>query len=253
MTGPAQPTDEPAAQSGGHAPHQVPVIMYAVARVGSRHYFASEHLWNAQHLARMCQEREKVLVDQHAYLPDIEQRSLAVSSVMASVAFLEALVNEVWQDASDTPPGESNARLAGLSQGAVARLRALWQTEKIERSLILLDKYDVALAWAEKPSLDKGRDPYQSVQIAIRLRNALVHFKPELQWHDEEHDLEAKLKSRIRENPLPVGDPWYPNKALGTGCAEWAWQKCREFADEWWRLMGLERDYLVDFAHWPQP
>jgi hypothetical protein len=52
----------------------------------------------------------------------MEQRSLCVSSVLASVAFLEALVNEVWQDAADTAADKDNQRLAGLSRPEVARL-----------------------------------------------------------------------------------------------------------------------------------
>ncbi|MGA8548008.1 MAG: hypothetical protein WB785_22450 [Mycobacterium sp.] len=228
-------------------------MTYATARVGSRHYFASTHLWNARHLARLCQQRESELVAQNAYEPDMEQRSLCVSTLQASVAFLEALVNEVWQDAADTPADEDNQRLAGLSRPEVARLRELWRAEGVERNLRLLDKYSVALVAADKPPLDKGREPYGSVKVAVRLRNALVHFIPELQWHDEEHEFEQALRGKFTENPLPLGDPWYPNKALGAGCAQWAWENCRDFASEWWQQMGLQRDFLVDFASWPEP
>jgi hypothetical protein len=250
----AGPGDEPAEQPiEMHAQLQAPVMTYAVTRVGSRHYVASEHLWNARHLARLCQERENELVAQNAYEPDIEQRSLCVSSVLASVAFLEALVNEVWQDAADTPAGEDNRRLAGLSRLEVARLRELWQSDGVERNLKILDKYSVALVVADKPALDKGREPFGSVRVAVRLRNALMHFKPELQWHDEEHELQQALRGKFTENPLPILGTWYPNKALGASCAQWAWQKCLDFAKEWWQQMGLERDLLVDFDSWPEP
>jgi hypothetical protein len=251
MTGPERPTDEPPEV---RAAVRVPVVTYAAVRVASRHHFASEHLWNARHLARLCQERENELVAQNAYEPDIEQRSLCVSSVLASVAFLEALINEVWQDAADTPAGEDNQRLAGLSRLEVARLRELWQSDGVERNLKLLDKYSVALVAADKPALDKGREPFGSIKVAVRLRNALVHFIPELQWHDEEHALEPALRGKFAENPLPiVGRPWYPHKALGAGCAQWAWSKCLDFAKEWWQQMGLERNFLVDFDSWPEP
>jgi hypothetical protein len=96
----------------GQARPVISAISYGVGRVGSRHNVATQHLWNARHLARLCQERENELVAQNAYEPDMEQRSLCVSSVLASVAFLEALVNEVWQDAAYTPADEDNQRLA---------------------------------------------------------------------------------------------------------------------------------------------
>jgi hypothetical protein len=255
MTGPDRPSDEPAGQRlEGQATIRVPIVTSATVRVASRHYLASEHLWNAQHLARLCQEREDELVAQNADHPDMEQRSLCVSSVLASVAFLEALVNEVWQDAADTAADADNRRLAGLSRLEVTRLRELWQSEGVERNLSILDKYRVALVAADKPALDKGREPYGSVKVAVRLRNALVHFKPELQWHHEEHELEKALRGKFSENPLPIaGRPWYPHKALGAGCAQWAWQMGSAFAKEWWQQMGLERDFLVDFESWPEP
>jgi hypothetical protein len=255
MTGTERPTEEAAERRlDGRAAVRVPVVTHVTVRVASRHYFASEHLWNARHLARLCQEREDELVAQNAYEPDMEQRSLCVSSVLASVAFLEALVNEVWQDAADTLADEDNRRLAGLSRSEVARLRELWKSEGVERNLSILDKYSVALVAADKPALDKGREPFGSVLVAVRLRNALVHFKPELQWHDEEHKLEQALRGKFPENPLPIaGRPWYPHKALGAGCAQWAWEKCRDFANEWWQQMGLQRDFLADFESWPEP
>jgi hypothetical protein len=225
-----------------------------VVKVGSRHNFATQHLWNARHTARLCREREDHLLTVNAYQPDIELTSLVVSSVLAATAFLEALVNEVWQDAADTEPGETNQRLTGLSDDAVARMRELWLGDNFERSLQPLDKYRVALTCADQPPIDKGHDPYQSVQTAIQLRNALMHFKPKLQWHDEQHELEKRLKHKFQENRLPLGDPWYPNKALGSGCAEWAWTRCQELADQWWQQMGLERAYREeDFEHWPEP
>lgn len=254
MTGPERPSDEQAEQhTEVQAAARVHVVTHVDVRVGSRHYFASEHLWNARHLARLCQEREDELVAQNADHPDMEQRSLCVSSVLASVAFLEALVNEVWQDAADTRADGDNQRLAGLSRLEVARLRELWQSDGVERNLKILDKYSVALVAADKPALDKGREPFGSVRVAVRLRNALVHFIPELQWHDEEHELEQALRGKFAENPLPILGSWYPHKALGAGCAQWAWQKGLDFAKEWWQQMGLERNFLVDFDSWPEP
>jgi hypothetical protein len=253
VRGPTQPSGKPADQpTKAQASVVVPPVTYATVRVGSRHYFASTHLWNARHLARLCQEREKELVAQNAYEPDMQQRSHCVSALLASVAFLEALVNEVWQDAADTPADEDSQRLAGLSRPEVARLRGLWQTEGVER-MSILDKYGAALVAADKPGLDPGREPFGSVKVAIQLRNALMHFQPKLQWHDEQHKLEKALRGKFAENPLPILGTWYPHKALGAGCAQWAWSKCLDFAKEWWQLMGLERDFLVDFDSWPEP
>ena len=68
-----------------------------------------------------------------------------------------------------------------------------------------------------------GAEPYQSADVLIDLRNALVHFKPQW-WHDDGRG-EAKFVAGVRgklagyENRQPIGEPWFPNKVLGAGCA----------------------------------
>jgi hypothetical protein len=55
----------------------------------------------------------------------------------------------------------------------------------------------------------------------------------------------STMRSKTIENPLlsPDARPWYPHKAVSAGCAEWAWKSCVAFADEWWKRMGLTREY----------
>lgn len=73
--------------------------------------------------------------------------------------------------------------------------------DAVERSLILLEKFDAVLRTARKPLMDKSRSPYQDVVPLIRLRNALVHFKPETQWSDEVHYLRAIVNSCGSRSP----------------------------------------------------
>jgi len=239
-------------QEGG-AHLAVTAITGGTARVGSRQYLASEHLWNARRNARRCREREDALVAAGFQGVDMEQRSLAVASVLTSVAFLEALVNEVWQDAADSLPGQPNSRLTGIPEPAVARLRELWQSDRVERALSPLDKCRIALVCADKAALDQGQEPYQSVKALVELRNALVHFKPEIQWDTDVHRIEKVLGRRVSENPLPQGSPWFPNRVLGAGLAEFSPTVCVELASLWRQRLGLQRDFLSDFAAWPVP
>jgi len=62
----------------------------------------------------------------------------------------------------------------------------------------------------------------------IALRNLSVQYRPQSYSHDEP-DLRAKVedaRARITENALMAGanNPWFPDKALGAGCARWAVQ-----------------------------
>ena len=158
-------------------------------------------------------------------------------------------MNSVWQDAADVDPEstERNARLAGLSDAAIARMRELWNTDRVERSLTVLEKFQVALTCADQETVSLGTETGQSVGGLIRLRNDMVHFKPEMQWTDELHNLEKLLRPRIGENPLFDATPWFPLHVLTAGCAQWAYEKARAFGELWWSQMGLTWDAFGEF------
>lgn len=101
--------------------------------------------------------------------------------------------------------------------------------------------------------LDTGRDPVQSVEALIDLRNALVHFHPEALDIDTEHRLEKRLRGRFEPNKQPVGAPWYLNSALAAGCAQWACKVAMEFADQWREQLGLTNDFREELASFGKP
>jgi hypothetical protein len=220
-------------------------------RVGVRQYFAAEHLWAARLMAHLCREREDQLIEKGTLGVDYHVRSFALTAISESVALLEAHVNQICQDATDAESDDSDHwQLRGLGSDARAKTRELW-TEENERSLSVLDKYAVTLTFVGE-KLDKGGRPYQDVKALIPLRNALLHFKPELQWIDEVHRVEEQVKHLVPENPLMRGTvPWFPHHPLCAGVARWAWQSCMQFADEWHAQMGLEVSYRDGMAPWP--
>lgn len=226
-------------------------------RIGVRQYFEAEHLWAARLAAHLCRQREDELLTKGFRGVDYQVRSFAVMAIQESVAFLEARVNTVWQDAADREEGAEvgNPRLDGLTVETIVLLRELWKYDPVQRSLSLLEKFDAVLRTARKPEMDKSRSPFQDIEPLIRLRNALVHFKPETQWSDEVHHLEARLQHRIPANPLMAGTgPWFPHHPLCAGVAEWAWRSCVAFAQEWEARLDLTDRYLESMeaaAPWP--
>lgn len=96
-------------------------------------------------------------------------------------------------------------------------------------------------------------NPLRPVLYLIKLRNALVHFKPETIDSEAEHKLEKQLRPLIRENQQPVGNPWFPNKLFGAGLAEWACASALSFADEWSTRVGLTNSFLTELASFPKP
>ncbi|MDT5351498.1 MAG: hypothetical protein QOJ56_30 [Mycobacterium sp.] len=217
-----------------------------VPRVQIRQYLTMQHLWTARHAARLCVEREPQLEPNVA---DTEHRSLAISAVSFAGAFLEALVNEVIVDVVDPPAGGPSARVAGIPVDAktTGAFEKLWKKERRIKGGPL-GKYQAALDAVSKRQYTETRDPYKSAKLLIDVRNHFIHFKPETLDTAAEHDLEKRLKkAKVVENQQQIGWPWFLNKALGAGIAEWACDSSSRFANAWWGRMGLRGSYDATF------
>jgi hypothetical protein len=216
-----------------------------VPRVGIRNYMATQHLWTARRETWLCRKREDQLLNDGNF--DARHRSHAITAVLSAVAFLEAFINAVWQDAADSEPGEQTHYTDGIPDDAMATMRELWNgKDKAERMLSLLSKYQVALVCAGHDRIDEGAEPFQSADVLVDLRDELVHFKPRWYWSDEDDARFVRsLKEKItqRENRQPIGQPWFPNKALGAGCADWACESSIAFAKTWHQRMALTHDF----------
>jgi hypothetical protein len=116
----------------------------------------------------------------------------------------------------------------------------------------VLEKYAVTLTCAGKRAVDKRRYPYADVDALIRLRNALIHFKPEVQWNDEVHAIRKRMEHLVPKNPLMLDtQPWFPHQPLCAGVARWAWQASMAF-DQWQSQMGLTVSYRDGMSvPWP--
>ncbi|MCX5046583.1 hypothetical protein OG921_25760 [Aldersonia sp. NBC_00410] len=223
------------------APAEAVSAVFA-ATVSVRGYMANHHLWWAQRQATICAEREAALVAKGDNNIDFEHRMLAVGAVMAAVAFLEAHVNELFQDAAESPPGGGTYRTQGLSDDAITLMRELWSGDV---RAPVLDKYQRALVYVRQSKLAPDAEPYRSADNLMKLRNALVHFVPETQQSDAEHKLTKRLMSSkaFVMNRQAVGSPAFPNKVIAAGCARWACDSAMALVDEWQQRMGLEADY----------
>jgi hypothetical protein len=222
------------------------VLTGGVPRIQIRQYVTMEHLWTARHAARLCSEREPQL---QPNIADVEHRSLAMTAIFFGAAFLEALVNEVILDVVDPPAGGPSARVAGIPVDAktTAAFQKLWKNERRIKGGPL-GKHQAALDAVSKPRYDETRNPFKSAQLLFDLRNHFVHFKPETLDIAAEHDFEKALKkAKVVENQQQIGVPWFPNKALGAGLAQWACESSSSFAKSWWKRIGLRRSYDASF------
>ncbi|NAS22482.1 hypothetical protein GT755_12395 [Herbidospora sp. NEAU-GS84] len=114
-----------------------------------------------------------------------------------------------------------------------------------------LAKYQLALELAGHDPFESGREPYRRADILIKLRNWLVHYKPNSQPLDKGHEVGKHLKpSDFTANQLSTArHQWFPDRVLGAGCADWAWRSARTFTDEFAKRTGLVLNYQrADFG-----
>jgi hypothetical protein len=235
---------EAAAIKLGQAELQVGVRIGAT--ISTRNYLSAQHLWTARHNAALCRQREVAIAGTRPI--DVQHRSYATTAVLMSVAFLEATVNEVFEDATDDR--HVGQRVERLEPRVRAMLASFWESVGNGR-YSLLGKYQMALLLSGAGQFDKGAQPYQDAQLLIDFRNGLVHFRPD--WHDSGTKRKFdSLGNRFHQSGLlsdEDGSDWLTVKALGASGALWALATAKAFADEWTSRLGIPKLYDRDLVN----
>ncbi len=220
-------------------------------RLLMRNYFSTYQLWSAELAAAQAAAFERDFTGKVPVF-SIEQRSYVMNAVFMSVAFLESAINEILQDIVD-----EHDSYTGPVDPVIRRCITVWwgQSEGQGRAAgSILDKYQSLLAFYGLPALDKGRNPYQDVDFLVRLRNELMHYKPEMVGGEEQHRWDKKLSKKFAPNPLLAGsgNSYFPDHCLGSGCAAWAVQSVKAFADAYFTTLGISSNYARPH-NWPKP
>jgi hypothetical protein len=86
-------------------------------RILLRHYFSTHLLWTAFHATQKAKEIEDAHTGESTF--DIEHSSYVLSVIVSAAGFLEAAINEFFQDAHDEHnlSGAGDGYLAPLSSG----------------------------------------------------------------------------------------------------------------------------------------
>jgi hypothetical protein len=156
-----------------------------------------------------------------------EQIACVSATVMLAAASLESNINEYFSEIETSFPELSK----NLRDDAF---------ELIENKSIL-EKYQYALSFKGKAKFPIGEQPYQDASALVRLRNALVHFKPE--WHDEQEEhkkLEKQLVGKFSINPF-IGENgvFFPQKCMSYGCTRSAVTSALRFMEKFSELSDL--------------
>jgi len=209
-----------------------------------RIYYSSQHLWAANRWTDEAASMEEAFDGSPRF--DIEHRSFVASAVFSAVAFLEAAVNELFQDAYD----EHLAYIAPLDPDVRSSLAEFWRiiaehNIHARSRFGTTEKYEIALALTHREGIDHESELHRNVRLAIRLQNALVHYKPSTLMQIDTSGFEDELHGKFRLNRLmsDTEHPFFPDKALGAGCAQWTVSVCRAYADACFGAIGMKPNY----------
>lgn len=217
------------------------------------HWFSHDQAIAATTFARKCGELEADLKtpsdDERARgltwstENQQEHRSYVTASILSSVTFLEANINELFASAShpnlevggDLPTSERNILIGAADMISNNRL---------------LDRFQLALYLLNKKPFDPGTDQsYQDAKVLVSLRNDLVHYKPRFRKLGAGSSESAKWAKTLAQkhfslNPFTgSGNPFFPDKCLSYGCAVWVWNAALSFADDFFTRVGVQPIY----------
>lgn len=206
-----------------------------------RFYYSHYHIKAAAFFARQSAQLEREHKPNEAVSSEIlTQHKAYVTGCLFSVAsFLEAQINEIFTDAADDQ--RDKIHLLGDRIYLFAEMWKLGTPRTASYSII--EKYEIALALAEKKPLDRGTVLYNDVKLLIKLRNALIHYEPlsSTITAESSQKFEKQFQGKFLLNPLTgQKTPFFPERCLGHGCAKWAVESSVKFVDHCLSRMKIE-------------
>lgn len=199
----------------------------ATATAKSRTNLALHHLFAACRFAARIGEIERQNQSQPfgSFWEEILQNSLGVA--MLSVTCIECYANELCFEPSTIAPT--------LNPAATALVAELLDNEAILR------KYSAALTLRCGAPLNFGVQPVQNADALIKLRNAVVHFRPE--WREEQgrHDKLSKiLQHKFKTSPFLPNEPVFPLAWASHDFAIWALKSTVAFLEYFCGQAGMD-------------
>jgi len=193
--------------------------------------FAMPHMLGAARFSRMVADVEELHKGQvfGEFYEEILAYSMAC--IFSAVASVEAYINEFFID--------HDKYLVGVSESLIQKLWEIYEKKSI------LEKYELATLLKNDSRFDSSSTEFQNINILIKLRNALVHFKPE--WEDEQvghKKLSAQLKGKFTPSPFINGnEPIFPKAWATAECCHWAVGSSLSFIQLFETELGLDHKF----------
>ncbi|MDE2341812.1 hypothetical protein [Pandoraea sp.] len=217
-------------------------------QITMRTYLSMNYLTSAALLAKKActLEAGRTIKDNIPRAERDEHFAFVAGAITMSAAAVEAFVNELFAECRDQ--GAKNQ--LGIAADKAALVARVWtDVPKVERESVL-EKYDLALRLLDLPALDRKGAPYKAVDSLLALRNSLMHYKLVTQEAGKEPseqkagDFEKKLQAYFADNRLTgTGNPYFPDRVMGHGAAEWSVKSAVAFLDGYCQLLSATPPY----------
>ena len=181
----------------------------------------------------------------------LRHEAFTLNAILSSVSFLESTVNELHADATDEEYSAADEKHGTL----LRTIGKQWHNTRNFDRAPMLTKYQTILAIVGQAGFTDGDQAFANVRILTEIRNHLLHYNREWvairsRWNMGQEPastaeyFEKILHRKFATNPLAAGGvPFFPDKCLGHGCAEWAILNSIIFVDEFFRRLGLPVPY----------
>jgi hypothetical protein len=214
-------------------------------KVEVRAYLSVQHYQGLVYLSSEATRLREVLKADRSEQNRSAYRAICVSGILTEVAFVEALINEIYADIVD---GGAEVKVSERAEV----VRSKWR-DGIPRGpkFSILTKYELLLDFLGKKPLPKGFRIVDNVDALIDLRNSLTHFRPEdvvIMAGDAGIITVQKLQRRLlKKFPLDDFDSgffaFFPDACLCAGAVEWGKKSVVDFADDYFQRIGCRPIY----------
>jgi hypothetical protein len=223
------------------------------AAIMFRDCFSVRYLQSAALLCRLAFAIEQEYLKEGPVQPDAQLRheAFTLNAVLSAVTFLESTINELHADSTD----EEYSAIDEKHEALLRTIGKQWHNPRNFDRAPMFTKYQTILAIAGRPGFDEGDQAFANVRVLAEIRNHLLHYTRE--WvviYNRQHPgrepestsdhFEKLLHRKFAINPLAGKNvPFFPDKCLGHGCAEWAIMNSIIFTDEFFRRLDMPPPY----------
>ncbi len=115
-----------------------------------------------------------------------------------------------------------------------------------------LRRYELTLHLLRKPAFDRGAQPYQHVNIPVRLRNELIHYKSKWGQEMDKERLFSSLEQPRFDKPLFMSPHtnFFPHRCL---LASWSVTTAFGFIEAFYRRLGVSSPLASHSAYFRVP